>query len=38
MLASLAIVAMALLADGLLRGAQELLMPSRNSAEGTCER
>ncbi|MDO8848454.1 MAG: ABC transporter permease [Coriobacteriia bacterium] len=38
MLASLAIVAMALLADGALRAAQRLLLPARTSAEGTCDR
>jgi len=38
MLASLAIVAMALLADGVLRAGQRVLVPARVSSEGSCER
>lgn len=38
MLASLAIVAMALVTDGLLRTGQRLLVPARTSSEGSCER
>lgn len=37
MLASLAIVAMALITDGVLRGGQRLFMPVRMSSEGSCE-
>lgn len=38
MLASLAIVAMALITDGALRAGQRLLVPARTSSEGSCER
>lgn len=38
MLASLAIVAMALTIDGVLRAAQRVLVPARISSEGACER
>lgn len=38
MLASLAIVAMALIVDGVLRAGQRVLVPTRNSSEGACER
>ena len=38
MLASLAIVAMALVTDGLLRTGQRLLVPARTSSEGSCDR
>lgn len=38
MLASLAIVAMALLTDGALRALQRLAVPARTSGEGVCDR
>lgn len=38
MLASLAIVALALIADGALRAGQRVLVPTRTSSEGACER
>lgn len=38
MLASLAIVAMALLTDGALRTGQRLLVPAKSSSEGSCDR